>query len=322
MPPAHPAGVTIGVDIGGTNIRAARVERDGRLSGVLKVRTDSHPTTPELVIKMCRELLDDDVHAIGIGIPGRLDRDGTTIVSCGYVDLTGLRLGEHVSEAVDRPVVLDNDAHMALVAELELGAARQADDVALFTVGTGIGGAIAVDRAVLRGRGNAGQLGHLALDPQGPPCNCGRVGCAEVLASGTALAHLIRDADLPAGTTAEALLERRAEDPLADEILRRWAGAWRRAIDTVVAVLDPDLVVLGGGLGHAAVASLEACFPTTSPWFDCPVVPAGLADDAGVIGAGVQAHRVACGVIVCTWAEGAIVIGSTRVSHADQVRGL
>jgi glucokinase len=291
MPPALPAGVTIGVDIGGTNIRAARVERDGQLSRHLKVRTDSHPSTSELVVDLCRQLLDDEVQAIGIGIPGRLDRDGTTIVSSGFVDLAGLRLGEHVSESVDRPVVLDNDAHMALIAELELGAASQADDVVLFTVGTGIGGAVAVDRAVLRGRGNAGQLGHLALDPDGPPCNCGRRGCSEALASGTALAHLIGDADLPSGTTAEALLERRADDPLAAEVLRRWAGAWRRAIDTAVAVLDPDLVVLGGGLGRAAVASLEACFPTTSPWFDCPVVPARLGDDAGVIGAGLRAQR-------------------------------
>ena len=291
MDPSPLRGVTIGIDIGGTNIRAAHVDAEGRLSRHLKVRTDSHPSTPELVVDLCRELLDDDVQGIGIGIPGRLDRDGTTIVSSGFVDLAGLRLGELVGGVVDRPVVLDNDAHMALIAELELGAASQADDVVLFTVGTGIGGAVAVDREVLRGRGNAGQLGHLALDPDGPPCNCGRRGCSEVLASGTAFAHLIRDAHLPAGTTAEALLERRADDSLAAEVLRRWAGAWRSAIDTVVAVLDPDLVVLGGGLGSAAVASLEACFPTTSPWFDCPVVPARLGDDAGVIGAGSRARR-------------------------------
>jgi len=291
MPPALPAGVTIGVDIGGTNIRAARVERDGRLSGLLKVRTDSHPSTSELVVDMCRQLLDDEVAAIGIGIPGRLDRDGKTILSSGYVDLAGLRLGEMIGGRVGLPVVLDNDAHMALVAELEQGAATEAGDVVLFTVGTGIGGAVAIDRQVLSGRGNAGQLGHLALDPDGPLCNCGRRGCSEALASGTALAHLIRDAGFPSDTTAEALLERRAEDPLAAEILRQWAGAWRSAIDTAVAVLDPELVVLGGGLGSAAVAALEACFPTTSPWFECPVVPAQLGDDAGVIGAGLRAQR-------------------------------
>lgn len=291
MDPSPLRGVTIGIDVGGTNIRAARVDGEGRPSSHLKVRTDSRDSASELVLDMCRQLLDDEVVAIGIGIPGRLDREGTTILSSGYVDLAGLRLGEVIGGKVGLPVVLDNDAHMALVAELEVGAATQTDDVVLFTVGTGIGGAVAVDRQVLTGRGNAGQLGHLALDPDGPLCNCGRRGCSEVLASGTALAHLIRDAELPADITAEALLERRADDSLAAEILRRWAGAWRSAIDTAVAVLDPDLVVLGGGLGSAAVASLEAYFPTTSPWFDCPVMPARLGDDAGVVGAGLRAGR-------------------------------
>jgi glucokinase len=287
--PTAPGGVTIGVDVGGTNVRAARVGRDGRLTGHIKVRTDSEPHTPGLVRDLCRQLLDDDVEAVGIGIPGRLDRDGITILSAGFVDLTGLRLGEVVKDALGLPVVLDNDAHMALTAELELGAATTAEDVVMFTVGTGIGGAVAVERTVLRGRGNAGQLGHLALDPAGPLCKCGRRGCSEVLASGTALNQLIRDAGLPEGTSAEAILDRYAEDPVAAQVVDRWAAAWRNAIDTAVAVLDPDLVVLGGGLGAAAAAALEAGSPATSHWFDCPVVPARLGDDAGVIGAGLRA---------------------------------
>lgn len=282
-------GVTVGVDVGGTNIRAARVQRDGRTSGHIKVRTDSRPRVPDLILDVCSGLVDDDVEAIGIGVPGRLDRQGTTILSAGFVELAGLRLGELIEEAVGRPVVLDNDAHMALQAELDLGAATAVDNVVMFTVGTGIGGAVAVDRAVLRGRGNAGQLGHLALDPLGLPCNCGRRGCAEMFASGTALARLIGEAGLPAGTTAQALLDQSAEDLLAAEVLRRWAGAWRDAIDTVVAVVDPDLVVLGGGLGVAAAAALQACFPRTSEWFACPVVPARLGDEAGVVGAGLRA---------------------------------
>lgn len=283
------ASVTIGVDIGGTNVRAARVTRDGQLSGRLKVRTDSDADLPGLVTDLCARLLDEEVEAIGVGIPGRLDRDGTTIRSAGFVALAGQPLGASIGRAVGRPVVLENDAHMALLAELRLGAARGIDHVVMFTVGTGIGGAVAVDRTVLRGRGNAGQLGHLALDPGGPPCNCGRRGCAEVLASGTAMNRLIRESGLPPATTAEMLLSRRFEDPVAAGVLHRWAGAWRDAIDTAVAVLDPDLVVLGGGLGAAAVAALEACFPATSAWFECPVVPARLGDDAGVIGAGLRA---------------------------------
>ena len=288
QPPAS-RGVAIGVDIGGTNVRVARVARDGQLSDYLKVRSDSEPEIVEVVRHLCLRLLDEEVEAVGIGIPGRLDRDGRTVLSAGYVDFAGERLGEVIGKAVGRPVTLANDAHMALGAELELGAAVAADNVVMFTVGTGIGGAVAVERRVLRGRGNAGQLGHLSLDPSGPPCNCGRRGCSEVLASGTALTHLIEDAGLPAGTTAEALLARWPDDETGGAVLRRWAGAWRHAIDTVVAVLDPDLVVLGGGLGAAAAAALESCASSTSPWFECPVVPARLGDDAGVIGAGLRA---------------------------------
>lgn len=287
--PAAAGGVTIGVDIGGTSVRAARVGVDGRLTDHIKVRTDSAPSVLGLVRDLCTRLLDDDVEAVGIGIPGRLDRDGMTILSAGFLDLAGLRLGETIGEAVGRPVILDNDAHMALTAELELGAATGADHVVMFTVGTGIGGAVAVDRRVLRGRGNAGQLGHLALDPGGPVCKCGRRGCGEVVASGTALKRLIGEAGLAADTTAEALLDRRADDPIAAGVLRRWAGAWRDAIDTAVAVLDPDLVLLGGGLGAAAVAALGAYSPAASGWFDCPVATARLGDDAGVIGAGLRA---------------------------------
>lgn len=287
--PSATGGVAIGVDVGGTNVRAARVARDGRLTDHVKVRTDSAPSVQRLVEDLCARLLDDDVVAIGIGIPGRLDRTGTTVLSAGYVDLAGVRLGELITAALGRPVVLDNDAHMALLAELELGAAVEADHVVMFTVGTGIGGALAVDRRVLRGRGNAGNLGHLAMDPAGSRCKCGRRGCAEMLASGTALVGLVRDAGLPADTTAAMLLARQADDPVAAGILRRWAGAWRDAIDTLVAVLDPDLVVLGGGLGEAAVSALDTYAPTTSPWFACPVVPAELGDEAGVIGAGLRA---------------------------------
>lgn len=284
-----PGGVTIGVDIGGTNVRAARVDPQGRLTGHIKVPTGSGPTTTDLVRDLVDRLIDDDVLAVGIGIPGRLDRDGASILSAGYVDLAGLQLGELIGTSIGRPVVLDNDAHMALAAELALGAAIDADHVVMFTVGTGIGGAVAASRAVLRGRGNSGQLGHLTLDPGGPECKCGRRGCSEVYTSGTALSRHIREAGLPDGTSAEHLLQRQDQDPVAAAVLRRWATSWRLAIDTCVAVLDPDLVILGGGLGAAAAAALRLFSPETSPWFQCPVVPAGLGDDAGVIGAGLRA---------------------------------
>lgn len=281
-------GVTIGVDVGGTNVRAARIGPDGGVSGLLKVRTDSSPSLPDLVEALVRSLLDDDVVAVGIGVPGRMSRDGRTVLSAGFVNLAGVALGEVLRDRIARPVVLDNDAHMALVAELAVGAAKEADDVVMFTVGTGIGGAVAVARTVLRGRGNAGQLGHLTIDPGGPVCKCGRRGCSEVFLSGTALNGYIQDAGLPRGTNVDWLLAARGRDPAADAVLARWAAPWRHAIDTVVATLDPDVVLLGGGLGVAAAAALEDIAPP-SPWFACPVVGATLGDHAGVIGAGLRA---------------------------------
>lgn len=289
MSPARGSGAAIGVDVGGTNIRAARVDAMGGLRGLLKVRTDSGPDPATLVIDLCRELLDEEIEAVGIGVPGRLDRDRTTVISSGYVQLAGIPLAAVVSDALGRPALLENDAGMALIGELHAGAATGANDVVLFTAGTGIGGAVAVGGHLLRGGGNAGQLGHLTLERDGPECNCGRRGCSEMLASGTALGHLVRDAGLPAGTTLETLLDHRAHDAAAARVVERWGGAWRDAIDTVVAVLDPELVVIGGGLGTAAVTALEATHPATSSWFQCPVVPARLGDDAGVIGAGLQA---------------------------------
>lgn len=284
-----PTGVAIGIDVGGTNVRAARIGRDGSMTDRRSVGTGSGTSLVELLRDLTLGLLDDAVEAIGIGIPGRLDPSGASVLSAGFVELSGLRADTILGEGIDRPVVLENDAHMALFAELGLGAAMTVEHVVMFTVGTGIGGAVAEDRRLLRGGGNAGQLGHLTLDPAGPLCNCGRHGCSEVFVSGTALARTIHEAGLPEGTTAEWLLERQATDPVAADVLQAWARAWRDVIDTAVAMFDPDVVLLGGGLGTAAVAALQAYHPSAVEWFACPVVAARLDDDAGVIGAGLRA---------------------------------
>lgn len=284
----RPDGVTIGVDVGGTNVRAARIGPDGTVSRLRKVRTDSVPSTIDLIESLVRSLLDHDTVAVGVGVPGRLDSDGGTVLSAGFVDLAGVALAEALSSRIALPVVLDNDAHMALVAELAVGAAASADDVVMFTVGTGIGGAVAVAGTVLSGRGNAGQLGHLTVDPAGPVCKCGRRGCSEVFLSGTALKRYMDDAGLPDDTTVERLLLDRDRDATAAAVLARWVVPWRHAIDTTIAAFDPDLVVLGGGLGIAAAAALEGTAPV-SGWFECRIVAASLGDDAGVIGAGLRA---------------------------------
>ena len=280
--------LTIGVDVGGTNVRAARIGPDGLMSGLLKVRTDSMPSVPDVVEALVRRLLSDDVVAVGVGIPGRLDRDRSKVLSAGFVNVAGIPLGEVLSARIGRPVVMDNDAHMALVGELAVGAAKDVDDVVMFTVGTGIGGAVADARNVLRGRGNAGQLGHLTVDPNGPACTCGRRGCSEVFVSGTALSGYIVAAGLPPGTSVETLLDTQGHSPAAAAVVTRWVTSWPGLSSCCSRRTYPDLVVLGGGLGVAAAAAIQGAGPASS-WFDCPVVAAALGDDAGVVGAGLRA---------------------------------
>jgi glucokinase len=280
----------IGIDIGGTNIRAARISRSGDISEWTARPTSTRPAEAVAQLgQMIRTLNDGTVRAVGVGLPGRVDVRHAAILSGGYVDLTGVPLATALKDYFDGLVVLDNDANMALVGEQAVGRARGLADVVMFTIGTGIGGAIFSNGAIFRGRATAGQLGHITVDRDGEPCLCGRRGCVEMASSGTALGRLIASAGLNAGTTAEDLLRDAAHgDERASRILGQWARPLRAAIDSAVAAFDPELVLLGGGLGVAARRALKD-FPAISPWYQCPVEAASLGDRAGVIGAGLSA---------------------------------
>ncbi len=273
----------IGVDIGGTRIRAAAVSEQGV---ILARHAAATPGTPEAVFAQVSSLIsrldDDGIEGIGIGIPGRVNGASGTIYSGGFVDLSGLALVDRLAAAHRRPVTVGNDAGLALLAEARAGAARGLSCAALLTIGTGIGGAVMVDGRIFHGRATAGQLGHLTVDVDGLPCLCGRRGCVETTSSGTALSRHLGEAGLDPRTAIGDLLLR--TDAAASTVLKRWAGPLRAAIDSLVATLDPERIVLGGGLGAAACRALAA-FPAVSPWYQCGVVPALLGDDAGVIGA-------------------------------------
>ena len=274
----------LGIDIGGTNIRVERVNGTGE---ILDRRAAASPRDAEAVTLLCIDLVKamrgPATASVGIGVPGQVDFAAQRVLSGGYVDLSSLPFAERISRATGLPVTIDNDATMALLAEAALGAARGLANVVLLTIGTGIGGAILDRGTVLRGNRSAGQLGHLTVVPNGRPCVCGRIGCVETESSGTAFATHLAEAGLPPGTTAQALVAR-AGDPLADQVITRWAAPLRAAIDTLIATLAPDAVVIGGGAGPAAIAAL-ARFPARASWFAAPVLTATLGDDAGVIGA-------------------------------------
>ncbi|WP_237143423.1 ROK family protein [Phyllobacterium zundukense] len=282
--------MAIGVDIGGTNLRAARISSHGEI--LEKVSEKSHPD-PEIalarIVDLIRRVDRPAVKAIGIGIPGRVDQRQRQVLSGGYLDLSCVPVADHIEAATGRPVIIDNDCSMALMAEIAIGAARGHGNVVMFTIGTGIGGAISENGTIVRGSRAAGQLGHITVDRHGRECVCGRRGCVEAESSGTAWRRHVAEAGYAADTPVDQILalgERGDKEALA--VLCAWAGPLRAAIDTISATLDPDMVLLGGGLGKAAERAL-AYAPAQAAWFQTSVRAAELADDAGVIGAGLAA---------------------------------
>jgi glucokinase len=282
----------IGIDIGGTHLRAARISTTGVVEAEAREASSSDPDAVITRLIALVDLVDaPGVAAIGIGVPGRVDTAANRVLSGGYVDLSGRDVAEAITARTGRKVVLDNDASMALTAEAAVGAGKGAGNLVLLTIGTGIGGGIMMDGKVLRGRATAGQLGHVVVDPEGPQCLCGGRGCVETLSSGTALGGHIAHYGFPTGTRAEHLIGRaQAGDATARAVLSDWARPLQRAVDTLVATLDPDRVILGGGLGREAAEALSL-LPKGETWYECPVVAATLGDAAGVIGAGLAALR-------------------------------
>ena len=278
--------VVIGIDIGGTRLRAGRVR-----GGVIEARANAQSSRdPREVLARClalvAEVITPEVAFLGIGVPGQVLADDRRVLSGGYVDLSGFDFAAAVETATGLRVVIENDATMALLGEVAHGAAKGCPNVVMLTIGTGIGGAILEQGRVLRGRGSAGGLGHIVIDPKGRACVCGRIGCVETVSSGTAFATHLAEAGLPPDTRAEHLLAR--TDPQAVAVINAWAVPLGAAIDTLIATTNPDCVVIGGGAGAAAFAALSSLTQRTS-WYSAPVVLARLGDDAGVIGAAVAA---------------------------------
>lgn len=275
----------IGIDVGGTHLRAARVDGAGAILAEARRPCDRRPEAVlRDVLALVEEVRAPGVAALGVGLPSRVDAAAREVFPGGYVDLTCISFAARVEEATGLAVALENDGAMALLAERALGAARGCDAALLLTVGTGIGGAVLDGGRLLRGRGTAGQLGHLVVREGGHRCACGRQGCLETESSGSALARHLAEAGLPQGTRAESLLAR-PSDPAAERALAAWAGPMRRAILSLAAALRPEVVLLGGGAGGAMAQALARLPPDPSGWFDAPVRPAALGDVAGVVGA-------------------------------------
>jgi glucokinase len=280
----------IGVDVGGTHLRAARISPSGEILRK-KVVPGSRESAKALdVIRdLIREMDGPGAAAIGIGVPGRVNGWTGEVLSGGYLDLSGQDLKRVVARTFARPVAVLNDCGMALIGEARLGAGRELSNVVMLTIGTGIGGAVMESGRLVNGKRCAGQLGHLIVNVNGHPCRCGQRGCIETESSGTSLRRHLSEAGYDRSTMFEDILPLAISgDQRAATAMRAWAEPLRAAIRTLSATFDPEVIVLGGGMGHAAARALEFLSPVRS-WYDVEVRPAVLGDDAGVIGSGLVA---------------------------------
>ncbi|WP_433872009.1 ROK family protein [Saccharopolyspora sp. CA-218241] len=266
--------LTVGVDVGGTSVRASVVDPNG---GVLDTeRAATPPTAHELneaIATTVRALCERyPVAAVGLAVAGFVSEDRRVVRFAPHLAWRHVAVADELAARLGVPVVLEHDANAAGIAEQRFGAATGARTATLVAIGTGIGAATVLDGEVFRGaHGVAPELGHLRVVPGGRPCSCGKRGCWERYCSGTALARtaLERLAADPGAATALAEVDRtaltgldvaraaEAGDPVARwafEDLARWLG---EGLALVADVYDPEVVVIGGGVSGSAHLFLD-----------------------------------------------------------------
>ncbi len=309
----------VGIDVGGTRIAAGLVERKGRLVKEARALTP-HADGPFAIVDTVIGLIDEVSHGtqqaeiagIGIGLPAQIDFLKQSVEFCTNLPLTGVDVRSLVTSRIRQDVVIDNDGHCAGIGESRFGAAKGVRDFVMVTLGTGVGGALFFDGQPYRGsRGLGGEIGHVVVRIGGPPCPCGGEGHLEaylgrpaLAAAGRAAAESFRGsriASLAGGDataiTAEHVVEAAlAGDEAALEILAEAGDVLGEALVGVVNVLNPRLIVVGGGIGESAPEILSRAAEHIDKHAlagrrDVKLVRAELGNDAGVLGAAALAFQ-------------------------------
>ncbi len=310
------ARCTIGIDLGGTNIKAGIVDRAGVLLGRTSIPTEARQGFEHVfgrLVGLIETLPGElgvqrrDIAAVGIGTPGPMShKEGIIYGAPNLPGWVNIPLRDRLSTAVGLPVTLDNDANAAAFGEFTAGAGRDVSDMVMLTLGTGIGGGIVVAGRLLRGFfDNAAEIGHTIMVPDGRPCPCGQRGCFERYASANAVAERLVEAigagersslgpRVQAGgriTSRDVCTAAQAGDELARRIWDETCRYLAIGCVNVQHMVNPELIVLGGGLIGAGAALLEPVRHHFGQlvWNvsrDAPHIEfATLGDDAGVIGA-------------------------------------
>lgn len=300
-------GWVIGLDIGGTRLKAVLVRPDGVVAKRENVATLASEG-PQAVLERAVGLLerircdvsrDAELTAVGLAVTGLVDEDKGMALFSVNLGWDHLELARAFSKRLGVPTALGHDVRLGGFAEGVLGAARGVEDFLFVPVGTGIGAALVLDGKLRRGAtGSVGELGHLVVEPEGPPCGCGGRGCLEVLASAAAIGRRYRDRvpGEPVGAAEVFALAERGDRDAADV----WASAigyLGAALALVQSMLDLELMVIGGGLANAGpslLRQLGTVMASRLPRLPVPrLVSACLGDDAACLGAALLARTSA-----------------------------
>lgn len=308
--------VYIGIDLGGTNIAVGTVDEKGTI--LSRTSTPTLPDRPytDLVKDMAAcihevtekaGLSAEEITSIGIGIPGIADQKEGTVVFCTNLGWRDIPLRAEIQKYYDKPVYIDNDATVAGLAESYAGVSVGCHSSVFLTLGTGVGGGIIIEGKPWSGAHGVGsELGHMTLVVDGVPCTCGNDGCVERYCSATAIIRMARQAclgypeslmvkmvdgdleKLEARTVIEAA---KAGDPTALQVFNRFTRYLAITVNNVTAFLDPEMIVLGGGVSNAGDFLLNAVKAQLPRYLMYKTLPsprlelARLGNEAGIIGA-------------------------------------
>lgn len=263
----------IGIDLGGTNIAAGIVDENGTIRYKRSVPTGAGRPGDAIIEDIaanCRALCAENgidftkIASVGIAVPGGVDEESGEILFTPNIPFTGINIAKVLSEKLDgKRVGVCNDANAATIAEVLAGAAKGASNAVMITLGTGVGGGIVIDKKIYSGsNGLAGELGHFVIQMGGEKCGCGRRGCFEAYASGTALIRMTKEELNTCFMTGEATLMAESGrvsartafdafkegDAAAARVIERYTDALASGIISLINIFQPDVFIIGGGI--------------------------------------------------------------------------
>ena len=302
----------IGIDLGGTNLKAGLVDKGGKILHRFSIKTKSNADSQTISYQIF-ELIDEiirsahleksDILGIGLGSPGLVDKKGETILfSPNLPRWRNIPIKLLVAERFSKPCVLENDANAATWGEKWVGAGKEVSSLVMLTLGTGIGGGIVIDNKLWRGTNNvAAEIGHMVIQMDGPQCSCGNYGCIEAFASATAMVRRFKEllksgassslkncGEITAKMINDAALQ---GDKASLDIIEETGRYLGIALVNIMHILNPEMIVLTGGMIGSGELLMNPIRQVTSQrafevsYRDTKIVFSQLGNDAGIIGA-------------------------------------